>query len=93
MVAVEQLVAEAAVEAAPVRDGVSDELRSVIEADEAGRHPPLGDEPVEDPGDVVGVVGAVDLDGEAFAGDLVDHVKHLEGAAFGGCVELEVERP
>ncbi len=36
---------------------------------------------------------AVDLDRQGFAGELVDHVQHLEGAAVGGGVELEIHRP
>jgi hypothetical protein len=38
-------------------------------------------------------IDAVDLDRQAFAGELVDHVEHLEGASVDGGVELEVERP
>ena len=40
-----------------------------------------------------GVDGAINVDGQCFAGELVDHVQHLEGAAIGGGVELEVHRP
>lgn len=41
----------------------------------------------------VGVDGAVDDDGRALAGVLVDDVEQLEGAAVDGRVELEVHRP
>ena len=37
-----------------------------------------------------GVDGAVDFDGQGFAGELVDHVEHLDLAAISGGVELEV---
>jgi hypothetical protein len=58
-----------------------------------GAPPRSSGEPFQHGHDVVGVDGSVDFDGEAFAGELVDHVQHLQGAAVGGDVELEVERP
>ena len=80
------------VEPAPVGDGVGDELGSVVEPDER-RRAPLSGEAVEEGDDGVGVDGAVDDDGWALAGELVDHVEQLEGAAVDGDVELEVQRP
>ena len=82
-----------AVESEPVCDGVRNELGSVVEAYDPGRHAPLGDDPVENPDDVVGVDGAVDLDGEAFAGELVDYLERLQSVTIHGGVELEDERP
>ncbi len=43
--------------------------------------------------DVVGVDGMVDVDGEGFAGELVDDVEHLDRAPVGEGVELEVHGP
>ena len=81
-----------AVEPAPVSDGVSDELGAVVEA-HVDRRTALGGEAVEHGDDAVGVDGTVDFDRQGFAGELVDHVQHLQGAAIGGGVELEVHRP
>ena len=50
-------------------------------------------EVIEDRHDAVGVNTAVDVDGQCFAGEFVDDVEHLQGAAVGGGVELEVHRP
>ncbi len=44
---------------------------------------------VQDVDDSVGVDGAVDFDRRAFAGEFVDGVEHLDGAAAGGGVGLE----
>ncbi len=81
-----------AVEAAPVVDGVRDELGTIVEA-HVDRRTALHGEAVQDRNDGVGIDGAIDLDREALAGELVDHVEHLQGAAVGGGVELEVHRP
>lgn len=72
---------------------MSVELGSVVEPQERRRTAPEDREPVQDGDDVVGVDGPVDVDREGFAGELVDHVQHLQGAAVGGDVELEVQRP
>jgi len=48
---------------------------------------------VQDVDEAVGVDAAINLDREDFGGELVDDVEHLEGAAIGGGVELEVHRP
>ena len=48
---------------------------------------------VEDVDDAVGVDRAVGVDGQGFAGELVDDVEHLDGAPVGGGVELKVHRP
>jgi hypothetical protein len=53
----------------------------------------LEGEAVQDVDDTVGVDAAVNIDREGFAGELVDHIQHLEGAAIGGGVELGVHRP
>ena len=55
--------------------------------------PRVGDQPVEDGDDLVGVDGAVHDDGGALAGVLVDDVEQLQDAAVDGDVELEVHRP
>ncbi len=81
-----------AVEPAPVGDGVGDELGPVVEAD-VGRGAPLGRQALEAGDDPVGVDGALDVDGQALAGELVDDVQQLEHPPVGGLVELEVERP
>lgn len=81
-----------AVEAAPVRHGVGDELRSVVEA-HVDRGAPLAGETLEAVDDVIGVDGAVHVDGQALPAVLVDHVQQLQLAAIGGLVELEVHRP
>src|SRR5664280_66149 len=41
----------------------------------------------------VGVDGAVDFDGQALPGELVDDVEALDGPSVCGLVELEVEGP
>ena len=48
---------------------------------------------IQDIDDAVGVDGTINFNREGFAGELVDHVQHLQGAAIGGRVELEVHRP
>ena len=80
------------VEPTPVRHGVGDELGAVVEAHER-RCPSLEEQAVQGGHDLVGVDGAVDHDGGALPGELVDDVEQLQGAAIHGGVELEVERP
>jgi hypothetical protein len=64
-----------------------------VEAQERRWAAPLESKPVEDGDDLVGVDGPVGLDRERFAGELIDDVEQLQGAALGGDVELEVARP
>ena len=72
------------------RDGVGDELGSVVEPHERRGAAALDGEAVEDPHDVVGVDRPVGLDGESFAGELADHIQQLQCSAVDGDVELEV---
>ena len=72
---------------------MGDELGAVVEPHERRCTAAENGEPVQDGDDAVGVDRSVDLDRESFAGELVDHVQHLQGAAVGGDVELEVQRP
>ena len=81
-----------AVESAPVVDGVGDELGPVVET-HVGRGAPLQGELIQDGDDAVGVDAAIHVDRQGFAGELVDDVEHLQGAAIGGGVELKVHRP
>ncbi len=53
----------------------------------------FGGETFEHGNDPVRVDRAVDLDRQTFAGELVDDVEHLDRAAIGEGVELEVECP
>jgi hypothetical protein len=48
---------------------------------------------VENANNAVGVDGPVDFDRQGLAGELVNHVEHLQRSAVGGGVELEVHRP
>jgi len=48
---------------------------------------------VENANNAVGVDGPVDFDRQGLAGELVNHVAHLQRSAVGGGVELEVHRP
>ena len=80
-----------AVEAAPVGDGVGDELGPVVEA--PGRSAALGGQVFEAGHHALRVVGASDVDGECFAAVLVDDVKQFEHPAVRCLVELEVECP
>ena len=72
--------------------GVRHELGAVVEA-HVVRRPVFEGQAIQDIDDAVGVDGAIDFDREGFAGELVDYVQHLHGAAIGGRVELEVHRP
>ena len=80
------------VESTPVSHHVGDELRTVVEAHE-GRGTPFDDQAVQGGHDPVGVDGAIDHDGWALPGELVDDVEQLECAVVLGRVELEVEGP
>ena len=84
-----------AVEAAPVRDRVGDELRSAVEADVARRDTSLVCEAVEDTDHVVGVDGPLHLDRQCLPRELVDDVEQLErpcvlGDEEGGSANLTV---
>lgn len=59
------------IDSAPVHDGVSEELGAVVEADEAGCHAALGDDGVQDIGDVVGTGGAMDWSAPGFVVALI----------------------
>jgi len=50
-------------------------------------------DPVEDVGDLVGVDGTVDFDGQTLPRELVDDIEQLDLASVGGGVELEVHCP
>ena len=72
--------------------GVRHELGTVVKA-HVVRRPSLQSQAIQDVDDAVGVDAAINGDREGFAGELVDHVQHLHGAAIGGGVELKVHRP
>jgi hypothetical protein len=80
------------VEPAPVSHRVGDKLRTVVEPHE-GRGTPFDDQAVQGGHDPVRIDGALDHDGRALPGELVDDVEQLESAVVLGRVELEVERP
>ncbi len=71
--------------------GVGDELGTVVGAHERRRAPREHD-PVEAGHNPVGVGGAVNDDGRALAGELVDDVEQLRGSTVDGGVEPEVGR-
>ena len=80
------------VEPAPVRDGMSDELRTIVKPEIHGIATLAGDL-VQDCNDVIGVDRAVDHGGKCFPRELVDDVQNLDRPAVRGLVELEVGRP
>lgn len=80
-------------EAAPVAQGVGGQLRTVVTADEAGMAAPALDDAVEAGHGGIGVDGVTDEIGQRLAGEFVDDVEELDGAARGGDVELVVEGP
>lgn len=72
--------------------GVRYEFGAVVEAHIVRCPVPEG-QTIQHIDDAVGIDGAIDFDRECFAGELVDHVQHLDTAAIGGRVELKVHRP
>ena len=71
---------------------VRHELGTVVEP-HVVRCPVLQNQAIQHGDDTIGVDATVDFDRHCFAGELVDHVQHLHGAAVGCGVELKVHRP
>ena len=69
------------------------EFGAVVDTHEHRRAAALQRDPVEHVGDVVGVDGAVDFDGQTFTGEFVDDVEEFDLASISGGVELEVHCP
>ena len=72
--------------------GTGHEFRTVVQAHVVRRAPLAGEAP-QDGDDAVGVDAAINIDRQCLASEFIDYVQHLEGAAIGGAVELEVHRP
>lgn len=76
----------------PVPHRIGDEFGSVVHPQEC-RGATIGDESGDGVGDIVTIDGVVDIDGQAFPGELVHDVQQFQPAVAGGLIELEIESP
>jgi len=77
---------------APTPEGMGNELRTVVAADERWRWVEAG-EPLQYRHHILGLATPTNPDGQAETAVLIDHVQEFESATVGRGVELEVHGP